>query len=293
MLDKFAKLEAAINKVLTLILNKLMIMLSLLIPKLVKDYYFKGVIKFQLFMSHLKSKTVENSKNLYSLVKTFVNSVFDKINDIQKYPIKDKASELILRIKIYLLSHSLRDHFKIAIKKSKELIREIIKKIPKREETPPYGLWAILSLTIILGSFGVYFSANKIYQKEYPYRKIASVQEYDDRPEYRMYEQKTIHIRNVKLPIFVESLGEINSITIDFSVRTSTRFARYFLEEYEYKLKDYFFTGMEPIISDFPIEHEGKDVVKEVIIQEINLFLEDNHVEGEVEEVNILYLIGS
>ena len=65
------------------------------------------------------------------------------------------------------------------------------------------------------------------------------------------------------------------------------------MEEYEYKLKDYFFTMVEAVVSDFPMETEGKEVLKETIMIEVENFLEDNNVEGVVEEVNILYIVGS
>ena len=150
-----------------------------------------------------------------------------------------------------------------------------------------------LALLSLLGFYAVYLGSNNIFQTEFPSRKIASVQEYDYRPDYRFYENKVLRIQNVKVPIFVEEIGDIDSITIDFSLRVSTKFAKYYLEEYEYRLKDYFFTSVEPVSSDFPIQDEGKEVLKEAIQDEINNFLYDNNVEGEVLEVNILYMVGS
>ena len=293
MLEKIAKLEAAINKILTLIIGRLVTIMDKLIPNFLKTSYSNFLNKSKTLYSTTRLKIKQGISKLYQLVKDSINNVFDFLTKIQNYPIKQKFSDLILQIKLYLLSRSPREHLKYFSSYIQDWMKSKINKSKQKKNDRPYLIWTSLGVIVLVGSFSVYFSAKNIYKKEYPSRSIASVQEYDYRPEYRLYEQKTIYIRNVKLPVFVESIGEIDSITIDFSVRTSTRFARYFLEEYEYKLKDYFFTGMEPIISDFPIEQEGKSIVKEVIIQEINLFLKDNHVEGEVEEVNILYLIGS
>ncbi|MEX1099687.1 MAG: hypothetical protein WEB87_04635, partial [Bacteriovoracaceae bacterium] len=97
----------------------------------------------------------------------------------------------------------------------------------------------------------------------------------------------------VKVPIYVESVKAIQSVTVDFTVRTDTRFAKQFLEEYEYKLKDNFFMTTEPVLSSFPLEDEGKFVLKEKIQYELNTFLKDNKVEGEVRQVDIIFIIGS
>lgn len=98
---------------------------------------------------------------------------------------------------------------------------------------------------------------------------------------------------NVKIPIYVEDVKAISSVTVDFTVRTSTRFAKQYLEEYEYKLKDYFFMTTEPVISTFPLKHEGKSILKEKIQDELNVFLNENKVEGQVQEVDIIFIVGS
>ena len=105
--------------------------------------------------------------------------------------------------------------------------------------------------------------------------------------------KKTLKVLNVKIPVWAAGVEKISTITVDFSIRTSTRFARYYLLEYEYKLRDHFFSTMEPIESDFPLEDEGKDIIKDVLIDEVNHFLKSNNVEGQVEEINILYIVGS
>ena len=48
-----------------------------------------------------------------------------------------------------------------------------------------------------------------------------------------------------------------------------------------------------PIVSDFAIEEEGKEVLKEKIQKEVQSFLDKERVEGQVLEVNIQYIVGS
>ena len=100
-------------------------------------------------------------------------------------------------------------------------------------------------------------------------------------------------VMNVKIPIYRENVRQVRSITVDFTVRTTTRFAKKYLEHYEMQLKDYFFTHTEPVISSFPIEKEGKEVFKEKIAIDLNNFLAENNVEGEVEEVGISFIVAN
>ena len=292
MLEKFGKLEEFVNKLLGKIFAGIFQFIIKAIPKPISDKYLS-------FKSNLKSWKItkielskQNAKAGYTKFKLKSDQLFNKINEIQNYPVKEKGIEKLVAAKEFVLTTSPRQHrdnFKIFFKPKAEYVFVKVKSINKKSAVIGLSLLAL----IFTGGLGIYFGANQIFMKEFPTRSIASVQEYDYRPDYKLYEQKTIKILNMKVPIFSESVEKINSITVDFSLRTSTRFAKYYLIQYEYKLKDYFFTTVEPVVSDFPMQTEGKEVLKEKIRDEINNFLYENHVEGEVEEVNILYMVGS
>lgn len=292
MLDKFEKLEEKINEGLTKLLTAIISLVLKLIPNSIQNKY----ISKKTLISNWKSTKIQNTKtkakNGFTKLNAKKDAFFNKINEIQKYPIKEKAIEKIKAFKTFILTTPPKQHLINAKNFFNPKIQHITNKIRGINKTTAI-LSTSLTILLFLGAFSVYTGMYDIVTKEFPSRNIASVQEYDYRPDYQMYEQKTLKVLNVKVPIFVEGIGKIDSITIDFSLRTSTRFAKYYLIEYEYKLKDYFFTTVEPVVSDFPIETEGKEVLKEKIRDEINNFLYENYVEGEVEEVNILYMVGS
>ncbi len=296
MLDKLEKIEEKINEGLGKVFKKLSSLLlrffSAIIPKFIKNFYLK--VKNNALSTKKASLKITQTK--WESAKVFITDkktrFFKKIDDIQNFPVKEKGIEKALEFKTFLIETSPQQH--------KENLKLLIKKILERVKTKLsfvksnyFKIGTGLALLSLLGFYAVYLGSNNIFQTEFPSRKIASVQEYDYRPDYRFYENKVLRIQNVKVPIFVEEIGDIDSITIDFSLRVSTKFAKYYLEEYEYRLKDYFFTSVEPVSSDFPIQDEGKEVLKEAIQDEINNFLYDNNVEGEVLEVNILYMVGS
>ncbi len=201
---------------------------------------------------------------------------------------KEKAKAKVASFKEALLKTPLRDRADFISSKLNLLIEKIAA-VPRTQ----FLIAFCAMLMIFTGTYSVYTSSENIYMKEWGGRAPASVDKYLDRPEYLKYPARTMKVFNVKVPIYVESVQSVRSVTVDFSLRTDTRFARMYLEEYEYKLKDYFFMTTEPMISSFPLEEEGKMVLKDKIRDELNIFLKENKVEGHVLDVDLIFIVGS
>lgn len=296
MLNKLGKIEEKINAIIGKLLAAILGLFSKIIHKVIPQSFFD---KVKAVKNNSKEKTIQKLNSFkefnirkYKELNQGKDKLFDKINEVQNYPVKGKLTEKFILSKNYLITTPPKEQLKAINQGILAPFKKLTTKI-KSLKSFNLKLAAPISILVFLGVYGIYIATIEIYKSEFPSREPASVQEYDYRPDYRLYNQKTLKILNVKVPIFVESVGEVDSITIDFSLRLSTRFSRHYLVEYEYKLKDYFFTGVEPVISDFPMQEEGKQVLKEKIEEEINNFLYDNNVEGFVEEVNILYMVGS
>lgn len=292
MLDKISKLEEKLNNTLLKIVN----LFLLLIHKIISPVVFRKCSRAKknilgLFAS-LKDLIKGYSLRALWVSKEFLSDIVAIFDKIQKYPLKSQVFLFLKNIRDSLLNTPLRSYVLLANK--------VLEKFSRRFEnaisilTSQQFVIAFSALCMILiGTYNIYVSSEDIYQKEFTGRVPASADKYLDRPEYRKYAKRTMKVFNVRVPIFVENVKQIKSVTIDFSVRTSTRFARYFLESYEYKLKDYFFMTVEPVISSFPIETEGKLILKEKIQDELNNFLKEQNVEGEVLEVDILFIVAS
>ncbi|MBT4791154.1 MAG: hypothetical protein HON90_06250 [Halobacteriovoraceae bacterium] len=296
MLSKLAKFEEMINglisKVLSFFYKLLLKLVHLIIPKIVFEKANQIKEKSSSKSQQAKAGVKTKLSQFYNFFGQKKDAFFEAIDSAQKFPIKDWAKDKLINIKTFLILTSPKIHARNLsqyIKFQSKIFVHKLNELRKNQITLKTSLIALA----LIGSFGVYISFFDIYNQENTFRAPASAQEYDYRPNYELYERKTITIQNIKVPIIVESVGKVDSITIDFSLRLSTRFAKHYLITYEYKLKDYFFTGVEPIISDFVLKEEGKEVLKEKIQEEINYFLRDNNVEGEVEDVHILYIVGS
>lgn len=292
MIDKFAKIEEFLNKIIEKLFSILKSILSKLVPKNIK-------IKYQLIKNNSYKSLISGKTKSAEKFETIITRVKNKLLKLKEYFLKIKSIDYKLIITKKLTS--LKDYIsttpikKIILKPFiwfKIQIFTIYFQFKPKTEVNSSIVLSVIGL-LVIGSFTAYKSFNSIYEKEFPSRTPASVQEYDYRPEYLMYKRKSLKIFNIKMPIYAEKVGRVTSITVDFSLRTSTRHARFYLSEYEYKLKDYFFTQVELMSSEFPLEQEGKRVIKEMIINELNNFLESEGVDGVIEDVNILFMIAT
>lgn len=292
LLNKFEKFEEFANKILNKTLSRLLAKLISLIPAFVFRYYHQ-----------FKNSIIQNSIKIYQNTKVFILKlivVFNKykekifliIDKIQAIPVKTKTFELLEKINQVVLKTPLKVHAQTIRNFLKNSVNSFSLTL-KKYNNPQSYIATVAILMIGVGTFSIYKSGNKIYTQEFPNRTPASVQEYVDHPQYQQFPKRTLKVFNVKVPIFQKSISSIRSVTIDFSVRTDTRFAKQFLEEFEYKLKDYFFLTVEPVVSEFPLEEEGKSILKDKIQRELNQFLKQHKVEGKVIEVKLIYIIAS
>lgn len=292
MLNKLTKFEEKLNDLISRLKIWIIAFLAKLIPAPLKRYYLHIRTKIQFYFLACKTRIFRFVEYLELKTINGKNRIVAILNFIKEYPIKEKIFLLLDKLKTILLKTPLRDHAQVlntTLKKQIDKIDSIMDKIGKAQ----LGIAVTVFVLMGIGLSGMYDSSQQLYQNEFPNRTPASVEDYAKRPDYKMYEKKTLKVMNIKVPVFSENIKQVQNITVDFTVRTSTRFAKIYLEYYENQLKDYFFTTVEPVISSFPLEDEGKEVLKEKIQYELNNYLKENQVEGLVEEVNIVFIIGT
>ncbi len=107
----------------------------------------------------------------------------------------------------------------------------------------------------------------------------------------RILPAKQLEIYEVTMPIYVDSSNSVRTLLIDITLVASNRYTRQFLDGNTGLVKDRLNNTIHPIIPDFPLTKEGKTIVKEKIIFEINTLLKEQKIEGEVEEVYFQMII--
>lgn len=148
----------------------------------------------------------------------------------------------------------------------------------------------------VLAAIGIGFSGNRLASHHMESNRApASVEEEItyDRPAYYKKQTKHYEINNLRLPVYVAQVNEIRSVDIDFTATTSNRNARMFLEKKEFQLRDHLILQIEPSVASFPLEEEGKEIIRRKLLVEINDFLKLNNVEGEITELKITYVLAN
>lgn len=142
----------------------------------------------------------------------------------------------------------------------------------------------------ILASLKIYQTSSQLYfTLTYNGRKPASAFELESklkaRPVYYKQENRHYDIKQLRIPVYIESERSLRIFEIDATIESSNRFVTRFFSEHENFIRDRLLSTTEPMIHSFPFSDEGKRVMKEKITQELMRFIRENKIEGEVKEV--------
>ena len=292
MFDKLNKLEEKLNQLIERIQLWLIAFFYKVIPKSLLSKLRAYKLKLKIKWTQFSGSIIVHFTKFKNKTITTKNHVSNFINALLEYPVKEKIFLILDKIKVLLLKTPLKNH----ASKVNSLLKTYINKIDYIMEKlgkPQLAMAVTVFILMGVGLTSMYNSSQRFMIKEFPDRAPANIQDYAYKPDYKMFKKKTLKVMNIKVPVLQENVKQVKSVTVDFTVRTSTRFAKQYLEHYENQLKDYFFTTVEPVVSSFPLEREGKDILKEKILYELNNFLKENNVEGFVEQVDIVFIIGT
>jgi len=126
--------------------------------------------------------------------------------------------------------------------------------------------------------------------------KISSVsvkQVLEGRPKYFLQLEKMTSIKDLNLQLFLEDTKRNRQVWIDFTSLASNRNVVLFLKDHSVEVRDYLNMHVEPVIPQLPIEEEGRQIIKEKLRLELNQFLKDNQIEGQILEIYVDYLMVS
>jgi flagellar basal body-associated protein FliL len=273
------KIENAIN----LFLNKLGGLILKSIPGPFKKIFSK--------LAAILAWTLKNFKSLPLLTKNFLISLIAKT----------KSLVLSLEFKTALI-----ESYKNAMNRYKETSSESKGKMKTLLLTPfliigqwLQGLSASQSMVLlsfscasILAVIGIGFSGHKLLNTGRSPASISEEVAYE-RPDYYKKQTKHLEITNLRLPVYVAQINEIRSVDIDFIATMTNRNARMFLEKHELQLRDHLILQLEPSIASFPLKEEGKEIIRRKILNEVNDFLKQREIEGEVVELKITYVLAN
>lgn len=272
----FGKIEDLINHLLI----KLGQLFLRLIPSPIKK-------KGQEYSKKIEAKKKKLEANIQKIFALIIEKIFYLPGLLKIALVKISAS-------LIALSPKLKDASAIRITIARFLsplsnfIRNQYKKLESKlsKLTPKALLLIIIMIAmVLLASMVVVGNTKKIYQSSKEDVVEEEVTPQQLRKDYYQQDEKQLLVSEVTIPIYVGKGNAPRTLILDITIKTSNRFLKSYFFENDYLLKDRLNRTIEPIIPTLPLEEEGKRIIREKIINEINQLIKEQRVKGHIEDV--------
>lgn len=278
----------------------------------IEDFINALIIKFtELMMMLVHKLTPPRVKRAYAAT---VNGIHYVIHNFKAFPglVKAWLIQYVQKLKGQLFTVDYKGEVLAAVKKAQDYYKaHSASGVSKFKSVilAPYFLVAgwleglspaqavmLLAFTAasVLAGLKIFSSGQRLAKYEEASRSPASVEEITyDRPAYYKKDSRHVLFTNIRLPVYIGGVNDLRSVDIDFNVTVSNRMSRIFLEKYEFQLRDYLILHIEPLVAHFPLEEEGREILKKKLWLEIDNFLKEHEIEGHVEEVKVTYVLAN
>ncbi len=309
MVNLLIKAEILIDNILLKLGSAFVYFFKLLIPNALRNKFFYIEEKIESWLQQKKEKIKARKELLLKRVNELRNQANEKIEQARGFDYKAKIQDS--RIQLMALTQRL----KVLLKEKSPtalmslLLAQILIPIKRLKGassslSPNQILAGVIGSAILgLSGLGIFFEGRKIVSTTEQYRTPAGEIEEGEleqnskgatgRPRYYKKETKQLQLTHVKMPVYYNDVNQLHTLDIDFSLQMDSRFATKFIDEYEHELRDHLLLSIEPILPEFPLEEEGKIILRDKILYETNKFLQEKETEGQVEEVKIIYILGT
>lgn len=282
------KLENLINKILLHLGEVFARLMVKIIPAPLMKIFYKI------------SSAIEGLRNLPTLIMKSAPKLIASAKDFAKaYDFKSKLKETqALAIAQYTKSQESGSAKLTGLKKTLLMPFLMIEQWVKGLSLTQSFFLFSFTVASFFALAGMVYTGNRLYsQYQMANRAPASVAVVEeiksDRPDYYKQQNRAFSVSSLRLPVFFGNLGQLRSIDVDFSATLSNRLARMKLEKFEFQLRDHLILEVEPMTADFPLAEEGKDILKDKLLREVNDFMKTNEIEGEVQEIELTYILAN
>lgn len=285
----FIKIEYLINKLLLWMIEKSLFFIQKHTPTRIKARYNQGKVFKNTIIFKLKNTPIVFIKNILNRIKQFIFNIKEVIKQLN---IKEKALIIIKSLKALVHVFTI-NNFKFQLLRIKNTFSGVYSNIEKRIPLgAKWGLkFGIISIMIII--YFINKEYESIYKKLHPIMVAKKEKKYVHtiRPDYFRREFLYFDLNEVNIPIYVTGHHSMKLLIIDMVIESSNRFIPQYFLEYEHEIRDHLYTHLEPVIPGFPLKKEGKRILRNKLIVELNKYLNKKNIKGEVKSIYIQGII--
>lgn len=148
-----------------------------------------------------------------------------------------------------------------------------------------------VSLTLIIAStsslFSIWYFSGDLYNKVRGPASAEEAIEIGVRPVYYKKNEKHFTIFNLSMPLYIEGIHNPKQVKIDFTIEPSNRYIKEYFFENEYLIHDRINLMVHPIIPSLPLSEEGKVILKDKLLLELNQLIKDLKIKGKIDEIYV------
>jgi len=294
-LDKWLKIEEAINRLIALIQGFIKKTFSTVMPaklkkeKLAKEKATASIPRFDPTVLIAKAKKLalgikDFFINLILKVKSYISTIKNVgTSPSGKFKRRPKLKEVIIVAIPFLIPLLLKaKNWYVSLKPTTLLLVTV---------TSSVGV--ITGVEVYKSTMGVVEEIQEEKVVIIKESKKEKKKEKKKRPDYYKNQEKQLLVSAVAVPVYIEKVTSIKSLIIDFTLVTSNRYLKQFFFENEYLIKDRLNTTVRPVIPEFPLSNEGKHIIREKIRNEMNTLIKEWKIKGKIESVHFHNIIAS
>ncbi len=161
-------------------------------------------------------------------------------------------------------------------------------------------IFTVSSTVVSLSSINLYKASQAMIkeslkkEKEKEIDQVAQAAAPARRPAYYKLERLLFAVQEINFPVIIENQSsDVKTLLIDVEIQTSNRYIREYLNQNEHLVKDILSRELRPVIPSFPLEDEGKAIIKAKIIDELNELLQSLNIKGTIDDVLIVHIIAA
>lgn len=299
VIKQIIKFENFANRIITKVVLAFIALIKKIVPQSVKDA-----------LTNLENKIIEKRQQVITKTKQKLDAIKQKALEKKQLALEKKK----------LVQEKVKELKQVDYKQ--KILEERAKLIAYFQHTPPkkalwLGLlyflkpfekaWIWIKAQLSWNSIGTYFTltAIAIGSGTLIWKNVNNIKNYGrkpantgpvykyQRPYYYKQTRKHSLFTNLKLPVYYKSKKNVTSLTIDFNIITDYRATLQEIEKHHDKIRDHLLMNVEPVQAEFPLENEGREILKSKIQFELNEYLKKNKIEGSIKEVQIMYVLGT
>lgn len=133
----------------------------------------------------------------------------------------------------------------------------------------------------ILASVQIYHNSQEIAEEsgltvhEQLVEELEKAGELTRRPASHGKVRQILTVTNVNMPVYLGGAKDLSSVILDFTVITTNRTVRNFLDQNELLIRDRLTNTVHPTLPEFTLTTEGKDIMKQKIKDELNKLIKE------------------